>query len=57
MQEKDVGPCEAAMTRWFFNSQTKQCEVFLYGGCEGNDNNFMSEDECKESCCKFNYYL
>lgn len=44
------GPCKAAFKRFFFNSETSQCEKFIYGGCQGNENNFESLQECKETC-------
>ena len=46
----DPGPCEAAITRYFYNPTSKQCETFIYGGCEGNDNNFQSLLECELEC-------
>ena len=49
-QDKDGGPCRAAMPRWFFNKQTQSCEEFLYGGCQGNKNNFRSENDCQLRC-------
>ena len=49
-QEKDDGPCRAAMPRWFFNKQTQSCQEFLYGGCQGNKNNFRSQAECQLQC-------
>ena len=49
-QERDVGPCRAAMPRWFYNKQSGSCEEFRYGGCQGNDNNFMSQAECEGKC-------
>ncbi|ESO83755.1 hypothetical protein LOTGIDRAFT_60634, partial [Lottia gigantea] len=48
--KNDTGPCKAYMPRWFFNSQTKQCEEFIYGGCSGNNNNFMTREDCCNSC-------
>lgn len=47
---KEVGPCRASFRRWFFNSQTGQCEQFIYGGCRGNNNNFDTKAECQERC-------
>ena len=38
------------MPRWAYNSQTGQCQSFVYGGCEGNGNNFESREDCEESC-------
>ena len=38
----EVGPCDAAIERWYFDSESGQCETFIYGGCEGNRNNFPS---------------
>ncbi|XP_023595665.1 tissue factor pathway inhibitor isoform X2 [Trichechus manatus latirostris] len=48
----DDGPCRAMMKRFFFNIHTQQCEEFVYGGCEGNQNRFESLEECKEKCTR-----
>ena len=42
--------CRAAMKRFYFNAQTQSCESFIYGGCGGNGNNYMSESECMLNC-------
>lgn len=46
----DVGPCRAMEHRYYYNSQDGLCDVFGYGGCEGNNNNFQSFDECDSKC-------
>jgi len=46
----DPGPCEALMPSWFFNSTAGVCAVFMYGGCDGNNNRFISYDDCQASC-------
>jgi hypothetical protein len=47
---RDVGPCRAALPRFFYNNETKKCERFLFGGCNGNHNNFLKEIDCQEQC-------
>lgn len=44
-----VGPCEAYIPRFYYNAVTDQCESFIYGGCDGNANNFQTLEEC-EAC-------
>ncbi|XP_068702973.1 inter-alpha-trypsin inhibitor-like [Montipora foliosa] len=44
------GPCMGYFPRWFFNTTSKKCHKFIYGGCRGNGNNFESKDECKAEC-------
>jgi len=46
----DTGPCDAAITRYWFNVDTGRCEAFTYGGCEGNDNNYETRAECEDDC-------
>ena len=46
----EVGPCEALIPGFFFNTQTKRCEAFVYGGCRGNGNRFSTRDECESTC-------
>ncbi|CRL05351.1 CLUMA_CG018238, isoform A [Clunio marinus] len=46
----EMGPCEAAFTRWYFDVKTKKCQTFTWGGCGGNPNNFQSEVECLTTC-------
>lgn len=48
--EEDAGICRGYITRYFYNNQSKQCERFKYGGCLGNQNNFESLEECKNTC-------
>ncbi|NWR67315.1 TFPI1 inhibitor, partial [Bucorvus abyssinicus] len=48
--EKDPGICRGYITRYFYNKETKLCEVFKYGGCVGNRNNFKSLEECQTTC-------
>lgn len=45
-----AGPCKGRMVRYFFNSANKQCQQFVYGGCQGNDNNFGSQEACERAC-------
>merc|ERR1711920_521261 len=44
------GPCRAAMPRWYFNKDTKNCEQFIFGGCDGNGNNYPSRKKCEKKC-------
>ena len=46
----EVGPCDGNFLRHFYNAETESCEIFQYGGCEGNENNFRSLEECEEEC-------
>ncbi|KAM9270531.1 kunitz-type protease inhibitor 2 [Cariama cristata] len=47
---KVVGQCRASMPRWWFNITSGSCQSFIFGGCHGNANNFLTERECQKSC-------
>ncbi|XP_054471279.1 tissue factor pathway inhibitor a isoform X4 [Anoplopoma fimbria] len=46
----ESGPCKATKDRFFFNVDTGHCELFEYGGCGGNANNFETLEACEETC-------
>ncbi|XP_011610527.2 tissue factor pathway inhibitor a [Takifugu rubripes] len=46
----EKGPCKAIKDRFFFNVDNGHCELFEYGGCGGNANNFETLEECEETC-------
>ena len=46
----ETGPCRAGIPRFYFSGD--ECKEFLYGGCEGNENNFKSLEECQQKCAK-----
>ena len=35
---------------WYFEPLTQACRRFLYGGCGGNENRFVMEEECLLNC-------
>jgi len=45
-----IGRCRASLPHWFYNTSTQQCQIFHYGGCDGNDNRFDSKEECQKVC-------
>ncbi|EGV93011.1 Kunitz-type protease inhibitor 2, partial [Cricetulus griseus] len=47
---KVVGRCRASIPRWWYNVTDGSCQPFVYGGCEGNGNNYQSKEECLEKC-------
>ncbi|KAJ7379648.1 hypothetical protein OS493_014044 [Desmophyllum pertusum] len=49
---EDSGPCRAAFKRYFFDKKNGQCKQFIYGGCQGNKNNFPSLEDCQLKCPK-----
>ena len=49
----ESGPCEAAIRKFFYNSTTDRCELFIYGGCGGNDNRFDTRSECISACGEY----
>ncbi|XP_064838866.1 tissue factor pathway inhibitor 2-like [Oncorhynchus masou masou] len=46
----DEGPCKVYLQRYYYNTFTQQCEAFVYGGCEGNANNFKTFLSCLIAC-------
>ncbi|KAJ8036118.1 Papilin [Holothuria leucospilota] len=44
------GPCFHLLFNWGYNPSTNQCEMFIYSGCLGNQNNFISYAACAEQC-------
>ncbi|CAK9814021.1 Ppn [Anthophora quadrimaculata] len=49
-QPKEQGPCQGNFTKWYYNAESQACEQFQYGGCKGNDNNFVTEVACHQQC-------
>ncbi|KAB7500858.1 Boophilin-G2 [Armadillidium nasatum] len=46
----ETGPCKANIGRFGFNPRVNRCEIFTYGGCGGNENNFLTFDACFARC-------
>jgi hypothetical protein len=54
------GPCKGAFPRYYFDIKSGKCKKFIYGGCQGNGNNFVSKSVCEKSCennCGMNIFL
>ncbi|XP_016119505.1 putative Kunitz-type serine protease inhibitor, partial [Sinocyclocheilus grahami] len=52
-QEKCLAPaqtglCKASIRRYYYNNGT--CQLFIYGGCGGNQNNYKTEESCMTTC-------
>jgi hypothetical protein len=48
--KSDAGPCDAAISKYYYDTKARRCKHFLYGGCQGNRNNFNTLRECEKKC-------
>ncbi|XP_043916458.1 collagen alpha-3(VI) chain isoform X2 [Protopterus annectens] len=47
---REEGTCREYELRWFYDTQTKSCTQFWYGGCNGNHNRFETQEQCEKTC-------
>lgn len=46
----EVGSCSNYTVRWYFNQTERDCRMFWFGGCDAGENNFLTQDVCKNAC-------
>lgn len=47
----EPGPCKSFLYKWRFEATTQECITFIWGGCQGNNQNrFDTEVECLANC-------
>ncbi|KAG8131489.1 putative Kunitz-type serine protease inhibitor 4 protein [Naja naja] len=46
----DPGPCSGYFPRFYYDPVSNECQMFIYGGCQGNANRFETKDECQRTC-------
>ncbi|BFZ04335.1 hypothetical protein BsWGS_07374 [Bradybaena similaris] len=44
------GICQMYLERYFYDVTAAQCQKFIYGGCQGNANNFETAEACQAAC-------
>uniref|UniRef100_A0A914LUW2 BPTI/Kunitz inhibitor domain-containing protein n=1 Tax=Meloidogyne incognita TaxID=6306 RepID=A0A914LUW2_MELIC len=44
------GTGNAGLARWYYNADERQCISFQYNGKRGNQNNFLTSEECQNIC-------
>ena len=47
------GTCQDVTERFYFDETKGQCQAFIFKGCEGNQNNFITMAECESHCRSF----
>ncbi|XP_058038172.1 collagen alpha-1(XXVIII) chain isoform X1 [Ahaetulla prasina] len=50
LEPMKTGSCRNYKVNWFYVKDTNSCSRFWYGGCEGNQNRFETEQECQAIC-------
>lgn len=50
MEEIETGPCNGYFNRFYYEPNKQMCVPFVYGGCRGNRNNFLTIEECNNAC-------
>lgn len=48
----EFGDCNKGVKRFYYNKFTGFCEPFVYEGCNGNNNNFLTLEDCQKKCSK-----
>jgi len=47
---KAAGNCRAHISSYYFDQTSGLCSDFIFTGCNGNANNFLSLEDCQQMC-------
>ncbi|XP_028274896.1 collagen alpha-1(VII) chain [Parambassis ranga] len=50
LEPMSEGSCSDYVLLWYFHARSGECRPFVYGGCNGNHNQFSSRQECQRWC-------
>ena len=50
------GTCKGFFPRFSYHQSTKSCTKFIYGGCKGNANNYLTVEECNKALCSYSTF-
>lgn len=56
-QPEQSGSCMAYKSRFRYKSDTNECIQFIYSGCGGNSNNFLTKESCEEACKVWSFFI
>ncbi|XP_022099462.1 uncharacterized protein LOC110984004 [Acanthaster planci] len=45
-----TGRCKAMIPRWAYSAESRTCVEFVYGGCLPTGNNFLTREQCAQTC-------
>ena len=45
-----TGNCGQSLSRYYYNTNTGQCQFFTWGGCGTSTNNFLTLQACQTTC-------
>ncbi|CAF0897135.1 unnamed protein product [Didymodactylos carnosus] len=46
----DRGSCNGFIQMWYYDYNKQKCLPFIHSGCKGNDNKFIRETDCIDTC-------
>lgn len=46
----DEGKGDKQLERYYYDKNVGNCQQFIYRGVKGNENSFLSYEECKQKC-------
>ncbi|KAH8413130.1 hypothetical protein KR009_008194, partial [Drosophila setifemur] len=49
-QSEENIACVAYIPSYSYDSYRNRCVKFIYGGCKGNDNRFLTQKDCEVQC-------
>ncbi|CAH2106519.1 unnamed protein product [Euphydryas editha] len=44
------GDCQKTLNRFYYDTLSDECKPFVYSGCDGNKNNFYTNEFCERHC-------
>ena len=50
LRRPEIGFCTNNMTRYYYDVNCDCCRQFSFSGCDGNRNNFETENSCLQKC-------